>query len=49
MKALAKYTLKTYSKPADADPVHKRRVKLLSAIEQQSAALTAYALRGPHV
>jgi hypothetical protein len=45
MKALAKYTLKTYSKPADADPVHKRRVKLLSAIEQQSAALTA-ALNG---
>lgn len=45
MKALSKFALKTYSKPADADPVHKRRVKLLSAIDQQSAALIA-ALKG---
>lgn len=45
MKALAKFTLKTYSKPNEPDPVQRRRVKLLSAIDLQSAALTA-ALKG---
>ena len=39
MKALAKFTLKTYSKPSEPDPVQRRRVKLLSAIDLQSAAL----------
>jgi hypothetical protein len=45
MSALAKFSLKPYSKPVQGDPVQKRRDKLLAAIEIQKLALAA-ALKG---
>lgn len=45
MSALAKFSLKAYSKPVHGDPVQKRRDKLIVAIETQKFALAA-ALKG---
>jgi hypothetical protein len=41
MTSLAKYTLKSYSKPAMSDPVQRRRDKLIAAIELQKLVLAA--------
>jgi len=41
MSQLAKFTLKTYAKAAQVDPVQRRRDKLLSAIAQQQLVLAA--------
>jgi hypothetical protein len=42
---LAKFNLRVYAKPAQADPVQKRRSKLLAAIDQQKLVL-AVAIKG---
>lgn len=41
MSTLSKFTFKTLTKPAQLDPVQKRRGKILSAIEQQKLVLAA--------
>ena len=45
MSNLAKFTLKTFTKPVQADPVQKRRDKIIAAIEQQKLVLAA-AIKG---
>lgn len=45
MTQFAKFALKTFSKPAQSDPIQKRRDKVLVAIEQQKQVLAA-ALKG---
>lgn len=41
MSTLSKFTFKTLTKPAQLDPVQKRRDKIISAIEQQKLVLAA--------
>ena len=41
MSALSKFTFKTLTKPAQLDPVQKRRDKIITAIEQQKLVLAA--------
>ena len=35
MSTLSKFTFKTLAKPAQVDPIQKRRDKIIAAIEQQ--------------
>lgn len=45
MSTLSKFTFKTLAKPAQVDPIQKRRDKIVAAIEQQKLVLAA-ALKG---
>lgn len=45
MSTLSKFTFKTLAKPAQVDPIQKRRDKIMAAIEQQKLVLAA-ALKG---
>ena len=45
MSSLSKFTFKTLAKPAQVDPVQKRRDKVTAAIEQQKLVLAA-AIKG---
>jgi len=45
MSNLAKFTLKTYAKPIQGDPIKRRRDKIVTAIEVQKLVLAA-ALKG---
>jgi len=45
MKSLEKFTFKTLAKPAQVDPIERRREKIIAAIEQQKLVLAA-ALKG---
>ena len=45
MSTLSKFTFKTLAKPAQVDPIQKRRDKIIAAIEQQKLVLAA-ALKG---
>ena len=45
MNQLAKFTFKTLAKPAQVDPIERRREKIIAAIEVQKLVLAA-ALKG---
>lgn len=45
MSPLSKFTFKTLAKPAQVDPIQKRRDKITAAIEQQKLVLAA-AIKG---
>lgn len=45
MKSLEKFTLKTLAKPAQVDPIERRREKIIAAIDVQKLVLAA-ALKG---
>lgn len=45
MSSLSKFTFKTLAKPAQVDPVQRRRDKIVAAIEQQKLVLAA-AIKG---
>jgi hypothetical protein len=45
MKSLEKFTFKTLAKPAQVDPIERRREKIIAAIEVQKLVLAA-ALKG---
>jgi hypothetical protein len=41
MSTLSKFTFKTLAKPAQVDPIERRREKIIAAIEQQKLVLAA--------